>query len=429
VATVRITPDSSDVVFRATRTLTAATLAEGGAAVTGHTITWQSSNTAVATVNGSGVVTGVLPGTVTITATSEGVNGTARVRVVAADLSAIIESIRTQYNLPAMGATIVTRDGGVIAIGASGVRRWGDPTPVTVDDKWHLGSDTKAMTAFLAAMTIKAGKLSWGDLMTARYAELAPLVRPEYANLDLRGLATMQSGLVGNPDFTPTGSLAQQRHDVDTWAVQQPPAAPPGTYYYSNIAYQILGEITGRAWGSGYEQAMRDQLWAPLGITTGGFGPTTEAGNTDQPIGHFPNGSGWTVCEACDNSWATGSGKIHMSLRDWSAFIREIMLADAGKSTLLSQSEVRTLTTATTPASDGLSYAYGWLVYTNTGQRIVTHDGTNNRNRARALVYLDAGVAFLLTTNAGDPAEDGGAPNTGMNALVARLQTFWQTGQ
>ncbi len=54
----------------------------GGNVLAGRSVTWSSSNTAVATVTQSGVVTGVGRGTAEITATSEGKSGSATVDVV-----------------------------------------------------------------------------------------------------------------------------------------------------------------------------------------------------------------------------------------------------------------------------------------------------------------------------------------------------------
>lgn len=426
VATVTVTPASGEVPFRGTLSLSAATRDGSGNLLTGRIVTWQTSNAAVATVSSTGVVTGVLPGTVTITATSEGQQGQAQLAVVAADLGQIVDSIRAAFNLPALAGAIVTRSGGLVAIGAEGVRRWGGQAQVTVQDKWHLGSISKTFTSFLAALAVKSGHLAWTDLMTARYPELAPIARPQFLTVTIRDLATMQAGITGNPGFTPTGTLAQQRAAVDTWAVQQLPVAPLGTYYYSNIAYQIYGEIVGRVFGTGYEQAMRDRVWTPLGITSGGLGPPTGAGMSDQPSGHTRSGSSWTVCEACDNSWATGSGKVHMSLPDWARFVHEVLKADVGQSAFLSQSEARFLTTGVTPIGGAQSYGYGWVVF-NQASRPVQHDGSNNRHYARHLLFLEAGVAYLLATNAGEVG--GGIPLAAVNALQARLQTYWQTGQ
>jgi len=51
--------------------------------MSGQVVTWSSSNTAIATVNAAGVVTGVTAGSATITATSSGKTGTATVSVTA----------------------------------------------------------------------------------------------------------------------------------------------------------------------------------------------------------------------------------------------------------------------------------------------------------------------------------------------------------
>lgn len=58
-------------------------------ALTGRTITWSSTNTAVATVNTSGLITGVSPGTTTITATCEGQSGSGQLTVVQAAVASV----------------------------------------------------------------------------------------------------------------------------------------------------------------------------------------------------------------------------------------------------------------------------------------------------------------------------------------------------
>ena len=83
VATVAVTPSNPSVQVGATTQLTATTKDANGAVLSGRVVSWSSSNTGLATVSGSGVVTGVAAGNVTITATSEGKNGTASVTVTA----------------------------------------------------------------------------------------------------------------------------------------------------------------------------------------------------------------------------------------------------------------------------------------------------------------------------------------------------------
>ena len=81
VASVTLTPATASVTVGSTQQLTATLKDSTGAALSGRTITWASSNSAAATVSASGLVTGIAGGTATISATSETVQGTAAVTV------------------------------------------------------------------------------------------------------------------------------------------------------------------------------------------------------------------------------------------------------------------------------------------------------------------------------------------------------------
>jgi uncharacterized protein YjdB len=83
VATVSVSLVSSSLNAGQTTQATATTRDASNNVLTGRVITWSSSNTAVATVNGSGLVTAVAAGSAQITATSEGKSGSAGISVVA----------------------------------------------------------------------------------------------------------------------------------------------------------------------------------------------------------------------------------------------------------------------------------------------------------------------------------------------------------
>jgi uncharacterized protein YjdB len=83
VASVTVSPAPASVLVGQTVQLTATPKDANGATLTGRAVTWASSNTSVGTVSGSGLVTGVVAGSTTITATSEGKNGTSAVTVTA----------------------------------------------------------------------------------------------------------------------------------------------------------------------------------------------------------------------------------------------------------------------------------------------------------------------------------------------------------
>jgi uncharacterized protein YjdB len=81
IASVQVTPASGSIEVGQTLQLTATPKDAGGNPLSGRTVTWSSNNTAVATVDANGVVSGVTAGPATITATSESKSGTAEITV------------------------------------------------------------------------------------------------------------------------------------------------------------------------------------------------------------------------------------------------------------------------------------------------------------------------------------------------------------
>src|SRR5690242_7117836 len=89
VASVTVSPSSANVAITGTVQLTATPKDANGNPLTGRAISWSSSDNTIATVNSSGLVTGVAAGTVTITATSEGKSGTASITVAGAPVATV----------------------------------------------------------------------------------------------------------------------------------------------------------------------------------------------------------------------------------------------------------------------------------------------------------------------------------------------------
>lgn len=83
VASVTLTLTTSSLVVGQTSQATVAMKDGSGTVLSGRTATWASSDPALATVSSSGLVTAVAPGSVTISATSEGQTGMAALSIVA----------------------------------------------------------------------------------------------------------------------------------------------------------------------------------------------------------------------------------------------------------------------------------------------------------------------------------------------------------
>jgi uncharacterized protein YjdB len=83
VATVSVSPASTSVAVGGTVQLAVTLRDASGNVLSGRVVTWSSNATSVATVSVNGLVTALVLGSATITATSEGQSGTAAITVVA----------------------------------------------------------------------------------------------------------------------------------------------------------------------------------------------------------------------------------------------------------------------------------------------------------------------------------------------------------
>ncbi|MGH7710934.1 MAG: Ig-like domain-containing protein [Gemmatimonadaceae bacterium] len=82
VATVTVNPNPAQVACRATQQFVATLRDANQVVLTGRPVTWIASDTTKATITAAGVLTGIAPGTLTVTATAEGVTGLSNVTIV-----------------------------------------------------------------------------------------------------------------------------------------------------------------------------------------------------------------------------------------------------------------------------------------------------------------------------------------------------------
>ena len=105
-----------------------------------------------------------------------------------------MEPIRREYKLPALAAAMV-KDGRVVALGATGVRRAGGAERVGIHDRFHISSCSDAMTAMLAAILVEEGKLRWDSTVGEVFGDQADELLPEYRSATLEQLLTHRFGL------------------------------------------------------------------------------------------------------------------------------------------------------------------------------------------------------------------------------------------
>jgi len=352
----------------------------------------------------------------------------------------ILQPLINEKNIPAMAAVVISNDK-IIAEGVVGVRKWGDETPVTLDDQFHIGYCGKAMTATLIAMLVEQGKLSWTTTLSEIYPEMANEMLPRYQNVTLLHLLSHHAGLPGNDKPYPlpaeivetdwyklTEPIKQQRYEYTKAYLCRSPEEvaslpEPGTVFlYSNEGFVIAGAIAEYVAGKSWEELITTLLFQPLGLTTAGFGSMGTDNQVDQPWQHLCSDDKITPIPPdsirIDIPPVMGPcGRIHMSIRDWAKFIIQHLEGEKGGSNLLKPETFKVLHT---PPFDTGEYALGWFVEME--GTVFTHYGSNGVNYAYVWMSTEYDFAVLVTTNIDSPVART-ASREAINTLVSKFLT------
>src|SRR5687767_14924414 len=113
------------------------------------------------------------------------------------DVSPLLTPILEKHDLPGIAAAVV-RNGETVATGVAGVRTRAKPDKVQLTDRFHIGSDTKAMTAMLCGILVDEGKLKWGQTLGETFPELKKSMHPDYHAVTLEQLLTNRGGAPGD---------------------------------------------------------------------------------------------------------------------------------------------------------------------------------------------------------------------------------------
>lgn len=316
-----------------------------------------------------------------------------------------LEAIRLQYKLPALGGAIVT-GAGLQSVAVTGLRKVGSDVVATVDDLWHLGSNTKAMTSTLAAVAVEAGKIAWDTTLEDVFEGKRDLKSTPLKGATLTHFLSHWSGLPANPAWSQAaeggGDIRSQRAKAMQMAIELGDLPEPGQkHLYSNWGYAIAGHMLEEVTGLPWEEQMRRAVFTPLGINKAGFGGTGTPGKIDQPWPHGMDGKPMPKNgPEMDNLPVLGpAGTVHMSFSDWAKFIAEHLAGRNGRGKLLKAATYKRLHEA---AQAGEPYAYGWLdLERSWGGRVLSHSGSNTMNHSVAWLAPEKDFAVLACTNQG----------------------------
>ena len=116
------------------------------------------------------------------------------------DVSEFLAPLVEKHKVPALAAAVIEGNR-LTKLGAAGIRARGAAAKVELDDLWHLGSCTKAMTATLCAQLVEQGKLKWDSKVGEILADQVEQIHADLREVTLEQLLSHRAGLSANPSL------------------------------------------------------------------------------------------------------------------------------------------------------------------------------------------------------------------------------------
>lgn len=281
------------------------------------------------------------------------------------DLQPIAEIVNTEItggNIPG-AVVLVGQDSRIVYSRAFGMRALKpEGQPMTEDTIFDLASLTKVIATGTAVMQlVERGKLHLDDPVAKYWPEFGANGK---ARISVRQLLTHYSGLRPDLDLKPNWfgyNAALNR------IIRERPIRPPGTaYVYSDINFEILGELVRRVSGLPLDKYCAEKIFKPLGMKDTGFRPQPSQRERIAPT-EYRNGK-MLRGEVHDPTayrmgGVAGHAGLFSSARDLAIFAQ--MLLDGGRAgdvEILSSHSVAQMTTPQSPPNQAKWRGLAWDV-------------------------------------------------------------------
>src|SRR5262249_46859566 len=150
------------------------------------------------------------------------------------------------------------------------------------DDQWHLGSDTKAMTAALIGRLVEQNKLRWDNTIEDVFLDAAVKMPEKVRKITLLQLLTHRAGFPHDMQwaiYIVYGSRRNQRAAVVEDLAGLKLVADPGTKTeYSNVGFVVAAAMAEKVADDSWENLITKFIFQPLGMNGVGFGGVGTSG-------------------------------------------------------------------------------------------------------------------------------------------------------
>lgn len=321
---------------------------------------------------------------------------------VASTLSLLADEL-TRWHVTGLSIAVVQR-GEVVYAGGVGRRHVDDPALVTARTLFHHGSCCKAYTSLLACVLADHGRLDLDEPVRAWVPELRLPDSVLAEQITTRDLLAHRSGL-SRHDLTWILNPSWDRQELVQRLEHLPLAAGlRERMEYSNLGYSLAGLVLERVTGTSWDDALRDRVLAPLGMTRTTTSAAHMHADSDAATPHLLRDGRAVPTPARVLVGAAPAGSLMTSADDAARWL----LLQLGASGAISAAAVAATHTVEVAMPEGVQpfphleidgYALGWLKTRYRDTSMLWHSGGVDGFSTQTFVLPDKQIGVVVSAN------------------------------
>ncbi|MDF2431838.1 MAG: hypothetical protein JWP44_1469 [Mucilaginibacter sp.] len=332
-----------------------------------------------------------------------------RSKFIKDSLDYYINRALTNWRVPGAAICIV-KDNKIVMMKAYGIKELGQSAKVDINTLFMIGSNTKAFTATALAMLQVQNKLSLDDKVTKYLPQFKLDNRPAGEMATIKDLLCHRLGLqTFQGDFTFYNTNLTRSEIIEKLG-QVKAAYPFRTKWgYTNAAFLTAGQIIPVVTGKPWEIYLKENIFAPLGMTNTLALTADMPKSLDRTVPHtFVDGL-LSAIPYCQIDGLAPAGAISSSVNDMSKWVLALLNdGKVGARQIIPQAAIAATREAqdivgTIHHLDGETnyelYGLGWLIQDYDNHRLIMHDGGVNGYLSSVTLVPDEHLGIIVLTN------------------------------
>ena len=330
-------------------------------------------------------------------------------------LDADLQRMAQINQMPGLAVGIVSH-GQLVHARGFGRTRFTGGAPITPRTLFHAASITKTLVAAAVMQLKERGAVDLNNPID-RYLPYFHLADPRAAGITVLQLLTHTSGMPDVADYgwdRPEFDDRSLERYVRSLGNERLIAAPGTRYFYSNMAFEVLGDLVAKVSGTSFEDEVRKNILIPAGMSSSTlFFPSGRGDRTLAAIaatGYVKDTSGRPV-PAADypyNRMHTPSSDLATNIVDLAKWA--IINLNGGRTAggrILTAADQEDMWRARMSTGSGAEVGITWFLSSYRGLRTVGHSGSDAGFHSNLVMIPSRSIAVIYLANCNyDPREE-----------------------